>query len=112
MTLVELVKMIGNVLTAIDAVLSRADFSPSDPNWQQLYALRKHLDDEQRTLVKLSINLSDAAYTTITAQIAAANKQMTDVIDDFTKVGQTISQIAKIAGWVDQILQVAAKVGV
>jgi len=112
MTLVELVKLIGNILTEIDSMLSRPELSTSDPDWQQLYALRKHLDDQQRELVKLSINLSDAAYTTATQQIAAANAEITKVLGDFAKIDKVINNIAKVAGYIDKVLQIAGKVGI
>ena|ERR1700731_4677471 len=108
MTLVQLVQMIGDILTTIDATLSRADFSPSDPNWQQIYALRKHLDDQQRELVTLSISLSDGVYKGVTDQISAANTEMTAVITNLSKVGDAINQIAKVAAAIDQVLQIAA----
>lgn len=107
MTLVELVKLIGNILTEIDSVLSRPELSTSDPKWQQLYALRKHLDDQQRELVRLSINLNDAAYTAVTQKITAANDEMCQVLGNLAKVGKVITNAAKVAGYIDQILQAA-----
>ncbi len=109
MTLVKLVQLIGNILTAVDSMLSSPELSTSDPQWQQLYALRKHLDDQQRELVRLSINLAESPYTAAIQKITAANNQMKQVLGDFAKVGKVIKDIAKIAGYIDQVLQIAAQ---
>ena len=60
MTLIQLVTTIGDVLTQIDTTLQTPGMA--DPDWQTLYALRKHLDDEQRDLVRKSISEADNRY--------------------------------------------------
>jgi hypothetical protein len=47
MMLVDLVKMVGNILTQVDVMLANSDLTPDDPDWQQLFALRVHLDRKQ-----------------------------------------------------------------
>jgi hypothetical protein len=77
----------------------------SDPDWQTLYALRKHLDDLQRALVQASIAQDDPSYPGLTTQIAAANADLQRVITDTTKVNAAISAISQIAALVDQVVK-------
>jgi hypothetical protein len=77
----------------------------SDPNWQTLYALRKHLDDLQRSLVQASIEQGDPLYPGLTQQITAANIDLQTVINDNTKVNAMINDLPQIASAVDQILK-------
>jgi hypothetical protein len=105
MNLVDLVTLIGDVITQIDSLLADPSFSMSDPKWQTLYAMRKHLDDLQRDLVKLTISESDAAFQSLTKQITAANDDLQKVIDDIKNVDTVINDVSKIASCVDQILK-------
>jgi hypothetical protein len=105
MTPIQLVTLIGSVLTQIDSKLADPAFPMSDPNWQTLYALRKHLDDLQRALVQASIAEDDPAYPGLTTQIAAANGDLQTVIADAVKVNAAISDISQIAALVDQVVK-------
>jgi hypothetical protein len=102
-TLIDVAKTIGNVLTLLDTLLQTPGLS--DPDWHNLYALRKHLDDEQRDLIGESINESDAAYQALTIQLQTASTQLASVIGDLTKVGNIISTTSQIASYADQILK-------
>ncbi len=105
MTSVELVTLIGDVITQIDSLLADPSFSMSDPRWQTLYALRKHLDDLQRQLVQANIVASDQQFQDLTKQITAASKDLQQVIDDIKKVDTVIDDVSKIASCLDQILK-------
>jgi hypothetical protein len=105
MTIVDLVHEIGDVLTDIDATLSAPELSMEDPRWQQLFALRKHLDDQQRELVKKVVQQDDEKFSDFARQIADAAKSLAATLDDFTKLDSVISRIAQIAGWLDQALK-------
>jgi hypothetical protein len=105
MTLIQLVTLIGGILTQIDSKLADPAFPMSDPNWQTLYALRKHLDDLQRALVQASIAEDDPSYLGLTTQIAAANTALQTVITDAAKVNAAISDISQIAALVDQVVK-------
>ena len=105
MTLIDVATTIGNVLTQLDTFLQTPGLSDAD--WQTLYALRKHLDDEQRDLIGESINEADATYQALTAQLKTASTALTNVIGDLTKVGNVISVVSQIASYADQILKLA-----
>jgi len=108
MTLVQLVTTIGNVLTQIDTTLQTPGMQ--DPDWQTLYALRKHLDDLQRDLVRKSIDEADDAYKALTTKLNASNSELKKVIGDVAKVGNVISEVSKIASYVDQILKLVTPI--
>jgi hypothetical protein len=103
MSLIEVATVIGNVLTQIDITLQTPGLA--DPDWQTLYALRKHLDDEQRDLIRESIEEENDEYQALTTQLNNASAQLKTVIGDFSKVATTISIISQIASYADQILK-------
>jgi len=105
MTPIQLATLIGNVLTQLDSMLADPTFPMSDPNWQLLYALRKHLDDLQRALVQASIAEADPLYAGLTEQITDANTDLETVIKDIAEVDTVIKDISQIASLVDQVLK-------
>ena len=105
MSLFEPVQMIGNLLTNIDTTLSRDDFKASDPRWQHLYALRKHLDDQQRALVaSSSINPAPETYAAFTAQVLAANNLVSGAMYEPQRINEAIDQVAKATASIDNLL--------
>jgi hypothetical protein len=107
MTIVELVEMIGDALTLFDTVLANPNFPPSDPQWQQVYALRKHLDDLQRQLVTAEIDVSTAQYQLATEQLKTADKDLKAIGTDITKVASLISIASTVASGVDHVFSLA-----
>ena len=103
MSLIDVATTIGNVLTQIDTTLQKPGLS--DPDWQVLYALRKHLDDQQRELVAESINEEDSTYQELTVQLKKASGNLNAVLGDLTKVSSIITTISQIASYADQILK-------
>ena len=101
----ELVTSIGNTLTKIDTALMGEDLLDQPNKWQQLYALRKHLDDEQRLLVKADIDSDDLKFQTLSGTIAVATKQLNQKINDMTKIDSIINIVSQIAANVDSVLQ-------
>src|SRR4051794_36723127 len=108
MSLIDVATTIGGVLTQIDTTLQTPGLS--DPDWHILYALRKHLDDEQRDLIRKSIDEADARYEALSVQLKKASAQLKTVIIDLAKVATTIAIVAQIASYVDQILKLVASV--
>jgi hypothetical protein len=105
MTPIQLATLIGNVLTQIDSKLADPNFPMSDPDWQTLYALRKHLDDLQRALVQASIAQDDPSYSGLTNQITQASTDLQTVIKDSSKVSTAVADVSQIASLVDQVLK-------
>lgn len=105
MTLVEMVTMIGDDLTLIDKRLQTPGLSDSD--WQAIYALRKHLDDQQRDLVGKAIKEGSAKYKSLTKQLTSASDDLKKAVGELKKVSKAISAISQVAAVVDQIIKLA-----
>ena len=93
------------MLTQVDSKLADPTFPMSDPNWQTLYALRKHLDDLQRTLVQSSIAADDPSYAGLTQKITAASADLQTAIKDAAKLNAVINDVSQVAALVDQVLK-------
>src|SRR5215468_9852964 len=107
MTKIDVVRQIGDVLTQVDAQLSAPDFSPSTPEWQQLFALRKHLDDQQRELVQEILADNTSQFANIAAQLSASADSLEEVADDINKIGSVLQTVASVSSLVDKILSLA-----
>jgi hypothetical protein len=108
MTQAELVTAIGNTLTQMDNTLMDPDLQNQPARWQQVYAMRKHLDDQQRELVAATIQADDLAFQTLTGKIQLAIKQLQQVVDNLKKIDSIINTIARISAVLDEILKAAA----
>lgn len=105
MTKIDLVRAIGHVLTELDAALQEPELINQPAKWQQVYALRKHLDDHQRTLVAKMLDEDDLQYRTLTGLIQVAAGQLEDAIADLRKVNKVIDTVAQIAADLDQVVK-------
>jgi hypothetical protein len=95
--------MIGNLLTDIDTTLAQNDFDSSDPSWHQLYALRKHLDDQQRTLVTLPASAEEESDADFDPLVLTARRMLAD--SPRAPSVNAIHQVAKVTASVDRFLR-------
>lgn len=107
MTTLEVVQIIGDALTQLDLLLASPNFPSSDPAWQQVFALRKHLDDLQRQLVAAEIDASTAQFAAATAQLNASDIQLKQIGTDITKVASVLQIAGTIAAAADQLIGLA-----
>ena len=108
MTQTELITAIGETLNQIDDMLMEPALQNQPAKWQQVYALRKHLDDLQHDLVEVTIQADDAQFQTLTAKIKLATERLQKVIDDVKKIDSVINTIAQISAGLDEILKAFA----
>lgn len=108
MTPTELVTAIGITLTQLDQTLMEPDLVNQPAKWQQIYAMRKHLDDQQRALVAAAIQADDPEFQALTGKIQLAIKQLQKVIDDLKKIDSIVNAIAEVSADLDEILKAAA----
>jgi len=108
MTPTELVTAIGITLTHLDQTLMEPDLVNQPAQWQQIYAMRKHLDDQQRALVAAAIQADDPEFQALTGKIQLAIKQLQKVIDDLKKIDSIVNAIAEVSADLDEILKAAA----
>lgn len=107
MTQAELVSAISNTLTQMDNTLMDPTLISQPAKWQQVYAMRKHLDDQQRALVAAAIQADDPTFQTLTGQIQQAIKQLQQMIDNLKKIDGIINTIAQISADLDEVLKAA-----
>ncbi|HXT25426.1 MAG TPA: hypothetical protein VN749_11430 [Candidatus Eisenbacteria bacterium] len=107
MNKVDVATEIGDVLTTIDALLSDPEFSPSSPKWQQLFALRKHLDDQQRELVQEIFAEDSPEFDQIAKQLGEASDSLEKVAGSIAKLGTVLKTVSSIASLADKILSLA-----
>ena len=107
MTLIEVATLIGDVLTLIDGRLQTPGLDGA--SWHALYALRKHLNDIQRALVRAAIAQATGQYQDLTAKLKKASDDLKGTIADLKKVADTISVISQIASYADGVLKLASK---
>lgn len=108
MTKLELITAIGNTLTQLDNALGDPALVNQPAKWQQAFAMRNHLDQQQRELLVATIQSDDEAFQTLTGKIQAATKQLQQTIDDLKKIDSIINTIGEISADLDQILKAAA----
>jgi hypothetical protein len=107
MTPVDLARTIGDILTNIDIVLQAPDLK--DPDWQILYALRKHLDDQQRDLIQQTFQTGNAQYQALTEQIKRASTDLEDLIERLDRISAIIKRIAEVAAIIDKLISMVPK---
>lgn len=106
MTKLDLIRMIGDVLTEVDVL--RADFPRKSESRIRLDNLRDNLDASQRQLVRSVIKESTPQFKTLTKQVGEINEGLTKTIDDENRVAETLESLFNIAGVVQKIVALAA----
>lgn len=103
----DIVTSIGGTLTQLDTLLMSGNPSFDSAAWQQLFALRKHLDDQQRTLVQQAIQSNDEKFQAIAATLQAATKTLTTEIAQQAAINAIINMVSQVSANVDQLLKLA-----
>lgn len=101
----DLVEMIGDMLTELDGQLVSPELNADQAKWTQVYALRKHLDDQQRELVKKTIDADDMAFKVNSGLIDAAKTQLEGVLGQMTKIDAAINIVSQVCASLDKILE-------
>jgi hypothetical protein len=101
----DLVAAISNSLTQIDNTLASGTPPFSSAQWQQLFALRKHLDDQQRTLIQSAIVADDATFQEAAGDAVTATAALTAAINQQARIDSIINVVAQIASTLDTVLK-------
>ena len=104
MTQADLVSTIGDVLTELDTELIAPELRNRPADWQQVYAMRKHLDDQQRLLVAATIHEDSPQFAVQADMIVAAANDLDGLIGDISRIDRVLQTVAQIAADLDQIL--------
>lgn len=108
MTKADLVDLLANIITGLDNALTDDQLLAEPATWQLVYAVRKHLDDQQRDLLKAVLQEENAAYQALTVAIKAATNGLQQIMTDMKRVDEIINYVTRISADVDQVLKLAA----
>jgi methyl-accepting chemotaxis protein len=102
MTRLEVIKLIGDVLTRIDVL--RGSLSPDDPDRKELDSIRKDLDRKQLQLSKNQFDDNTQAFIKATGQLEAINDDLKQTIKSINKVAETLANLKRFVAAVDGIV--------
>ena len=106
MTKLELIRLIGDVLTEIDMAIG--SLLPSDPHQPRLQDLRILLDDRQRKLSQQVFDDNAAAFQSAAQQLQGINDQIRGTIHQVQKIENTIDNIKR---FLDSVTSLVTTVG-
>jgi hypothetical protein len=103
----DLVASISNALTQLDTILASGVPDFGTPQWQQLFALRKHVDDQQRSLLQQTIQADDATFAGAADDVKTATADLTGAIKAGATIDSIINIVAQVSSAVDTVLKLA-----
>jgi hypothetical protein len=106
MTKLELLRIIGDVLTEIDTAIG--NLLPSDPNQRKLQDLRILLDDRQRQLSAQIFDENTSAFQNATQQLQNANQAITASLQDLQNIEGAIANVTRFLNSVTSLLTTVA----
>ena len=102
MTRLELIKLIGDILTKLDVL--RGSLLPGEPDRVQIDDLRKHLDHLQLQLVKSQFDDNTQDFLQAGKNISAINKDLKQTIDNVEQRVTTIANLKRFVAAVDSLV--------
>jgi hypothetical protein len=93
MTKLELIRLIGDVLTEIDMQIG--DLLPNDPKQRELQDLRLLLDDRQRRLAGQAFNDNTTAFQRAAEELQSINGDIKQTIADVARIQDTINNVTR-----------------
>jgi hypothetical protein len=93
MTKLDVLQMIGDLLTELDVAIGSTD--PTSAEHRQLADLRLLLDDRQRDLARKIFDENTPAFAQITSDLTNINADIKRTIDDLTQIEETIQNVQR-----------------
>jgi hypothetical protein len=106
MTQLDVIKMIGDVLTNIDVVTG--SLQSNDPNLQKLMDLRVVLDDRQTQLSRQVFNDNTQTFQAASQQLATVN---TNIQGSITAINNIASVIGNVSTFLDSVTTFMTSIG-
>ncbi len=103
MTRLELIRLIGDVLTEVDVV--RANFMRETATRKRLDNIRDALDTYQRKLVRSVIKDNTKPFKDLTMSLKEVNENLRQTIESVDKIAQTLEELVKFVGVVQKIAE-------
>jgi|WetSurMetagenome_2_1015567.scaffolds.fasta_scaffold93382_2 hypothetical protein len=102
-TRLELIRLIGDVITEVDVL--RSHFDREDSNRKRLDNIRDGLDTYQRKLVRSVIKENTAEFIELTASLKEVNGRLCQTIEDVNKIAMTLELLVIFVGVVQKIAE-------
>lgn len=103
MTRLELIRLIGDVITEVDVL--RSNFKRQTTNRKSLDNIRDELDTYQRKLVRNVINYNTKPFKELTTSLKEVNENLRQTVEDVDKTAQTLEMLVKFVGVVQKIAE-------
>lgn len=103
MTRLDLIRLIGDVITEVDVLSST--FEPESENRKRLDKFRDDLDTAQRKLVRNVISDNTEKFKDLTGSLKEVNRELRQTIDDVNKVATTFETLVKFVGVIQKIVE-------
>jgi hypothetical protein len=108
MTKLQLIQMIGDLLTDLDVVIG--SLLPSDPRHQQLLDLRLLLDDRQRALSRQTFVENSEQFQLAAQDLANVNNDIRQTLRKIDEVNSTIENVSRFLNSVTSLVTTFAAV--
>lgn len=105
MTRLELIRLIGDVLTRVD--VSRGSLSSDEPNRDELDDLRRKLDRMQLKLARNEFDDNTEAFQQAAEELEIINRSLRRTINDIERLVTTIQNLRRFVAAVNNIVGVA-----
>jgi|SRR5579859_5445600 len=106
MNRLDIIKMLGDVITEID--VARGSLLPDDPNRHRLDDLRVLLDDRQRKLSKATFDDGTQQFQDAAQKLKAVNDQIKGSIQ---QVNQIVTVLTNIGTFLDEVTSLIKTIG-
>jgi hypothetical protein len=108
MTKLQLIQMIGDVLTDLDVAIG--SLAPNDPQHRQLLDLRLLLDDRQGVLSREVFVENSAGFQQAAQEIAAINSGLQQTIQRLDQLNATIDNVSRFLNALTSLVSTVAAV--
>ena len=99
----ELIQLIGDVITKMDVL--RSNFDRENTNRKRLDNIRDELDTYQRKLVRSVINDNTIQFKELTVSLKGVNENLRQKIEDVDKTAKTLETLVKFVRVVQKIAE-------
>ena len=103
MTRLDLIRLIGNVITELDVLSS--DSEPGSADQKNLDNFRSKLDAFQLILVRKMFEDNTIEFKNLTSSLKEINEELQQTIDDIQNVAKTLEMLTKFVGVIQEIVK-------
>jgi hypothetical protein len=104
MTQLDVVILIGNILTELDVAIG--SLLPSDPVQRDLFDLRIVLDDRQKRFAREVFDTNTGAFQQAAENLQGINNEIRGTIRDINNLNNTIANVTRFLNAVTSLLSV------